>query len=107
MVWRATSCSFGSSVVRTDKPALVELLLTVIVVEIAPHFLGEIFGGEDMRAGRPHRDVERRLLGLIGVLLRDVAVLGHAIDHVIAALDRRIMAAERIVVVRTLRQAAR
>ena len=84
--------------------ALVELLLAVIVVDVAPHLLGEIFGGEDVRAGRPHGDVERLLLGLVAVGGGDVAVLDHAIDHVIAARDRLVALAERIVVVRPLRQ---
>ena len=33
------------------EPALVELVLSVIVVEIAPHLFGEIFGGKDVGAG--------------------------------------------------------
>ena len=42
--------------------ALVELLLAVALVDLAAHFLGEIFGGEDVRAGRRGGDVERLLL---------------------------------------------
>ncbi len=87
--------------------ALVKLLLAVIVVEIAPHFFGEIFGGEDMRAGRPHRDVERLFLRLLAVRGGDVAVLDHAVDDVVAARDRLVVAAERIVIVRPLGQARR
>ena len=54
--------------------AFVELLLAVAVVELAPHFLGEIFGGEGVRAGRLLRHAERRALGLFGVGRLDEAV---------------------------------
>src|SRR5262249_18704599 len=38
---------------RTDgETALVKLLFAVTLVELASHFLGEIFGSEDVRAGR-------------------------------------------------------
>ena len=84
--------------------AFVEFLLAVIVVDVAPHLFGEIFGGENMGAGRPHRDVERLLLRLLGDIGRDVAVFRHAIDDVIAPRDRFVALAERIVIVRTLRQ---
>jgi len=84
--------------------ALVQLLLAVIIVQIAPHFLGEIFGGEDVSAGRPHRDVEWLLLGLFGDVGGDVAVLGHAVDDVIAPRDGFVALTERIVVVWPLRQ---
>ena len=42
--------------------AFVEFLLAVAVVEFAAHFLGEIFGGEDMRAGRLLCHAERSRL---------------------------------------------
>ena len=42
--------------------ALVELLLAVVLVDVAADLLGEIVGGEDVGAGRPRRDVERLLL---------------------------------------------
>ena len=87
------------------KPALVKLLLAVILEDVAAHLLGEIFGGKDVRrsAGRTV-DVKRLLLRLVAVGCRDEAVLDHAVDHVIAARDRLIAAAERIVVVRALGQ---
>ena len=85
--------------------ALVELLLTVIVVEVAAHFLGEIFGGKDVRARRAHGHVKRLLFRLGAVGRRDEAVFDHAVDHVIAPRDRLVLAAERIVIVRSLRQA--
>ena len=57
-----------------------------------------------MSAGRPHGDVERLFLRLVGDVGGDVAVFGHAIDDVIAPRDRFVAFAERIVVVRPLRQ---
>src|ERR1043166_5636241 len=66
------------------EPALVKLGLAVLLVDLAPHFFGEIFGREDMRAGRARRDVERLLLRLLAFLRRDVAVLDQALDHVVA-----------------------
>ena len=57
-----------------------------------------------MGAGRPHRDVERLLLRLVGDVGGDVAVFGHAIDDVIAPRDRFVALAERVVVVRPFRQ---
>src|SRR6202022_500649 len=50
------------------KAAFVELLLAVALVDLAPHFLGKIFGGENVRAGRPRRDVERSFLGALPAL---------------------------------------
>ena len=44
------------------QPALVELLLAVVLVDVAAHLFGEILRREDVRAGRPRRDVERRQL---------------------------------------------
>ncbi len=86
------------------EPALVELLLSVIFEQVAANLLGEVFGGEDVGAGRPHRDVERLLLGLLAGVGGNEAVLDHAIDHVVAARDRFVAVAERIVVVRALGQ---
>ncbi len=57
-----------------------------------------------MGAGRPHGDVERLLLRLVGDVGGDVAVFRHAIDDVIAPRDRFVAFAERIVIVRPLRQ---
>ena len=86
------------------EPALVELLLPVILEDVAPHLLGEIFGRESVGSGRPHGDAERLLLGFVAGFGGDVAVLDHAVDHVVAARDRLVAAAERIVIVRTLGQ---
>ena len=84
--------------------ALVELLLGVLVLDVAAHLLGEIFGCEDVRAGRPQRDLERLLLGLLHLLRGDVAVLGHAIEDVVAALEGALALAERMIVVGSFRQ---
>ena len=105
MVWRAMHLHLRIERGAHRQAALVELLLAVIVEDVAADFFGEIFGGENMRAGRAHGDVERLLSWPDRPLrLRDVAVLGHAIDHVVAARDRLVLAAERIVVVRALGQ---
>ena len=86
------------------EPALVELFLPVVLEDVAPHLLGEIFGRESMRPGRPHGDAERLLLGFFAGLGGDVAVLDHAVDHVVAPCDRLVVVAERIVIVRALGQ---
>jgi len=86
------------------KAALVELLLRVIVVDVAAHLLGEIFRREDMGSGRALGDLERLFLGLLRVLRGDVAVLRHTIEHVIAPLERPLALAERMIVVRRLGQ---
>ncbi len=57
-----------------------------------------------MRAGRPQRDLERLLLRLLHVLRGDVTVLGHAVEDVVAALEGALALAERMIVVRRLRQ---
>src|SRR6476660_10011408 len=41
-------------------------------------------------------------LGLFGILFGDEAVLDHAVDHPVAALDRPLWKAERVVVARRL-----
>ena len=84
--------------------ALVELLLGVIVVDVAADLLGEIFRREDVGAGRPRGDLERLLLRLLRVLRGDVAVLGHAIDDVVAPLERTLALTERMVIVGRLGQ---
>ncbi len=81
------------------QPALVELGLAVFLIDLAPHLLGEIFGREDVRAGRARRNRERLLLRLLAFLRRDVAVLDQAIDHVVAPLGRALARAERMIVV--------
>ena len=57
-----------------------------------------------MRAGAAHGHVERRLLCLLGVGRGDLAVLAHAVDDVVAPLDRALAGAERIEQARRLRQ---
>ena len=57
-----------------------------------------------MRAGRPRGDGERVLLRLLGVGLLDRAGDHHLVDHPVAPLDGAVLLAERIVVVRRLRQ---
>ena len=84
--------------------ALVELLLAVALGQFAAHFLGEEAGGDRIGGQHARRDGQRlgaRGLRLIG---GDVAVLRHAADHVIAALDRAVVVAERIERARLLGQ---
>ena len=50
------------------------------------------------------RHAERLGLGFRAVALGDVAVLDHAVDHPVAALDGGFRAAERMIVRRSLRQ---
>src|SRR5690242_396971 len=57
-----------------------------------------------MRPGRPRRDVEGLLLGVLAVLRLDVAVLHHAIDDVVAPFDGALALAERMQQRRRLRQ---
>ena len=47
-------------------------------------------------AGGALGDVERLLLRLIAGVGGDVAVLDHAVDHVVAPLDRAVAVAERM-----------
>ncbi len=90
---------------RTDrKPAAIELVLAVERAELPADFLGEILGGVDLAAGLARQHVERVRLGGVALFPGDVAVLEHAIEHVVAALDRRLGMAERVVVVRSLGQ---
>ncbi len=84
--------------------ALVELLLGVVVVDVAADLFGEIFGREDMRAGRARRDAQRLLLRLARLFGGDEAVFRHAVDDVVAPLGRAVALAERMIVVRRLRQ---
>ena len=85
--------------------ALVELLLAVALGDLAADLLGEVAGGDGVRA-RSTRGltVSGSFLRLVGLLALDVAVLDHAIDDPVAALERRLLLAERMVVVRRLRQ---
>ena len=86
------------------EPAFVELLLAVLLVDLAADFLGEIFRGEHVGAGRMRRDVERLLLGLLAFLLFDVAVLDHTADHVVSSRDRRLALAKRMKIARSFGQ---
>ena len=85
--------------------AAVKLVLAIKRCELAAHFLGEILGRIELAAGLAWDDVERLLLGRIALYGGDVAILSHAIEHVIAALDGRLRVLERVVVVRPLGQA--
>ena len=68
--------------------AAIELVLAEDVDDVAAHFLGEEFRRGEPRAGLAHLHAERLGLGLLAVLLGDEAVLDHAVDHPVAALDR-------------------
>ncbi len=74
--------------------ALVERLLAVHVVQLAAYFLGEIIGREDVRPGRARLDAERLLLGVLTFRRGGVAVLDHAVDDPVAALERAVGIAE-------------
>src|SRR5262249_32277077 len=89
------------------KPALVEFLFAVLLIKIATHFLGEIFGRENVSAGRANGDLQRILLGFFSLGGGDVAVLRHAIDYIIAAAHGGVVPAEWVVVVRPLRQSGK
>ena len=57
-----------------------------------------------MRGGRPHRHAERLLLGRVGIGGLDEAVGRHLVDHPVAPLERTLVLAERMIIVRRLRQ---
>ncbi len=84
--------------------ALVKLLAPVHVDQVAPHLLGEEFGGEEVVAARARGYDERAVLRSLPVGGADVAVLDHAVDHPVPALDRAILMAEGIIVLRRFRQ---
>ena len=86
------------------KAALVQRLLAVLLIDPAADLFGEIFGGEDVRAGRARRDGQRLLLGLLGIRPLDDAGDLHLVDDVVAPLDRALALAERIELARRLRQ---
>src|SRR5215208_8014104 len=67
---------------------VVEAVLAVELHYLAAHFLGERFRSEQPRARRLGRYAEG--LGAIGLdlLSGDIAVLGHAVQNPIAALNR-------------------
>jgi hypothetical protein len=90
---------------RTDREtALVQLLLTVALEDLAPHFLGEVFAGEHVRSILLASRDQRLLARLVGVGLLDPAVFHEAIDDVVAALDRALAVAHRVQRRRRLRQ---
>ena len=68
--------------------AAIELVLTEDVDDVAAHFLGEEFRCGESRASLAHLHAERLGLGRLALLLGDEAVLDHAVDHPVAALDR-------------------
>lgn len=86
------------------KAAFKKRLLAVFLDDLAADFLGEIVRREDMRAATAQIDAKRLLLCVLGIADRDVAVLGHAVDHPVAAFQRSLLAADRMVVGRALRQ---
>ncbi len=86
------------------KPALVKGLVAVFLDDLAAHFLGEEVGGEEVRAAAARLDAERLLLCLLAVSLGDVTIFDHPIDHPVAALDRSLDLAERVVIGRPLGQ---
>src|SRR5690606_8094547 len=66
--------------------------------QLAPDFLGEILGGEQVGAAAPGRHAERAGLGFFRLFGRDVAVLVHLVYHPVAALDRTFGVAEWMIV---------
>src|SRR5262249_23609318 len=78
--------------------AAVKLVLAEDVDDVAAYFLGEEFRGGEPRAGGTHLNTERLSLSSLAVLLGDVTVLDHAVDHPVAALDRPLGIAERVIV---------
>ena len=90
---------------RADQQAaLVEGFLAVALGDVAADALGEIARGDAVRRNHARLDVERLLLGRRRVLVRDIAVGGHALDHPVPALDGGLALAEGVVVVRALGQ---
>src|SRR5829696_6381732 len=73
--------------------ALVELLLAVALGDLAPDLLGEVARGDGVRGDHPRADGERLLLRLVGLIALDVAVIDHAIEHPVPALERRLLLA--------------
>ena len=49
------------------QPALVELLLTVVLIDVAANLLGKIFCRKDVRAGRPLSNLQAFFLVFLGV----------------------------------------
>src|SRR5215831_17682054 len=84
------------------KTAAVELVLAENVDDVAANLLGKEFRGGKPRAGWPHLHAKRLSLRGLSALLGDIAILNHAVDHPIAALDRPLREAERIIVTRRL-----
>ena len=84
--------------------AAVEAILAEIGDEGAAHVLGEVVGRIDLRAEGADVDLERRGLGLLGLLPRDVADVGHLIDDPVAPDGRLPGPAEGMIVVGRLGQ---
>ena len=90
---------------RADRQSAgIELVLAVELEHLAARLLGEGFGGEELRAGRPRVGGERLRLERLLVLGRDVAVLRHAGEHPVTPLDRFIVLLDRMIVVGAFRQ---
>ena len=68
--------------------ALVQRLRAVFLFEMLADFFGEERRHRSHRLRLPARD-DRLLLGRVGLLLRDVAVLGHLLQRVVAPELRR------------------
>ncbi len=86
------------------KAALIKGVVAVALDDLAADLLGEIFRGEEMGAALTRRHAERLRLGFRAVGLADIAVLDHAVDHPVAALERGVRVAEGMVVRGALRQ---
>ena len=95
---------FGIEGRANGKAALVQLLIAVAHENLAAHLLGEKAGGD--RIGRQYARSDGQWFGarLLRLLLRDIAVLSHAADDVIAPIDGAIVVAERIEFARLLGQ---
>ena len=82
---------------REDLQAFVlEVLLTIDPAQLAPHYLGE--GREaDGHAGCARRDTERCAAQELRVPSGEHALLGHARQHIVAALEGAARMAARVV----------
>ena len=80
--------------VVTESPSLVEHLRAVLALEVLAHLFDE-----ERRDARRLRRLAARddgsLLGGVGLRLRDVALVGHALQHDVAARRRALHVDER------------
>ena len=86
------------------KATFVKRVVAVALDDLAADFFGEVIRGEEIGAAVARGHAERLGFRLRAVALGDVAVLHHAVDDPVAALDGRFGAAEGMVVRRPLRQ---